>query len=88
MPFIFKCFHDKQYAQWHKKALRKYQTRKSPDSQNVFLSFFFFFRRLVQNCVTLSGWYLHKTAAFYTEQCTSPLLFHNFEVSKALQFGH
>jgi len=26
---------------------------------------------------------LHKTAAFYTEQCTSPLLFHNFEVSRS-----
>ena len=25
---------------------------------------------------------LHKTAAFYTEQCTSPSLFHNFQVSQ------
>ena len=26
-------------------------------------------------------WFPHKMAAFYTEQCTSPLLFLNFEVS-------
>jgi len=25
---------------------------------------------------------LHKTAAFYTEQCTSPLISHNFGVSQ------
>ena len=37
---------------------------------------------LVQNCITLSWWFLHKTAAFYTEQCTSLLLLHNFEVSQ------
>jgi len=37
---------------------------------------------LVQNCMTLSQWFSHKTIAFYTEQCTSPLLFHNFEVSR------
>ena len=36
---------------------------------------------LVQICVTLSWLFSHKTAPFYTEQCTSPLLFHNFEVS-------
>jgi len=32
--------------------------------------------------MTLSQWFSQKTAAFYTEQCTSPLLFHNFEVSR------
>jgi len=26
--------------------------------------------------------FLHKTAAFYTEQCTSPSLLHSFEVSR------
>jgi len=40
--FIFECFHDEQHTQWHKKTLWKYRTRKSPGSQNVFLSFFFF----------------------------------------------
>ena len=37
---------------------------------------------LVQNGMTLSQWFPHKTAAFYTEQCTSPSLFHNYEVSQ------
>ena len=32
--------------------------------------------------MTLSRWFSHKTAAFYTEQCTSPMLSHNFEVSR------
>ena len=43
IPFIFECFYDKQHAHWRKKASRKYQTRKSPDSQIGSLSFFFFF---------------------------------------------
>ena len=30
---------------------------------------------LVQICVTLSRWFWHKTAAFFTEQCTSQSLF-------------
>ena len=30
---------------------------------------------LVQICVTLSRWFLYKTAAFFTEQCTSLSLF-------------
>ena len=34
---------------------------------------------LVQNCATLSQWFSHKTVAFYTEQCTSPLLFATFK---------
>ena len=38
--------------------------------------------RLIQNCMTHSHWFLHETVAFYTELCTSPLLFHNFEVSQ------
>jgi len=37
---------------------------------------------LVQICVTLWRWFLCKTAAFSTEQCTSPLLFNRFEVSQ------
>jgi len=49
-----------------------------------FLSSFFFSSTsdgLVQICVTLSQWFLHKTAAFFSEQCTSPSLFSRFEVS-------
>ena len=38
--------------------------------------------RLVQIWLTPSRWCLHKTAAFYTEQCMTPLLFDNFEVSQ------
>jgi len=37
--------------------------------------------RLVQNFVTLSWWFSHKTAACYTDQCTSPSFLHHFEVS-------
>ena len=38
--------------------------------------------RLVQICVTLSRWFSHKTAEFFTEQCTSPSLFSRFEVTR------
>ena len=37
---------------------------------------------LAHYCVNLLGWFTHETAAFYTEQCTTPSLFHNFEVSR------
>jgi len=37
---------------------------------------------LAQYCINLSRWFTHETAAFYTEQCTIPSLFHNFEVSQ------
>jgi len=37
---------------------------------------------IVQNCMTLSQSFSHKTVAFYTEQCTSPSLFHNFVLSR------
>jgi len=41
--------------------------------------------------VTLSRWFLHKTA-FFTEQCTSPSLFSRFEVTqgnsnRSLKYG-
>ena len=69
------------------KVSQKYQTRKSPHSRKCFfLSSFSSFSssdRLVQNCVTLSQWFWCKTAAFITEQCTSPSLFYNFEVSRS-----
>ena len=49
-----------------------------------FLPAFFFLSSdgLAQYCVNLSRWFKHETAAFCTEQCTTPLLFHNFEVSR------
>ena len=40
-----------------------------------FFFFFFFFRQGISNCVTLSQWFSHKTATFYTKQCTSPFTF-------------
>ena len=47
--------------------------------------FFFFLLSsdgLAQYCVNLSRWFTHETAAFCTEQCTTPSLFHSFEVSR------
>jgi len=49
-----------------------------------FFFFFVLFVVVVQNCMTLSQWFSYKAAAFYTEQCTTPLLFHYFEVSQVL----
>jgi len=55
-----------------------------------FLFFFSFFLQtvLVQYCVNLTHWFMHETAAFYTEQCTTPSLFHNFEVSRSHSLKH
>jgi len=56
------------------------------DSHQMAKMFFFLSSTsdwLVQNCMTLSQWFLNNTAAVYTEQCTTPSLFHNFEVSRA-----
>ena len=38
--------------------------------------------RQVENCVTFSQWFSHKTAAFHTEQCMTPSFFHKSEVSQ------
>jgi len=48
-------------------------------------SFFFLLSSsdgLAHYCVNLSRWFTHETAAFCTEQCTTPSLFHNFEISQ------
>ena len=69
-------------------AEKHHWTRKLKNGQNVlfFLSSFFFLLSssdgLAQYCVNFSWWFTHKTAAFYTEQCTTLSLFHNFEVSQ------
>ena len=39
---------------------------------------------LAQYCVNLSRWFTHETAAFCMEQCTTPSLFHSFEVSRGI----
>ena len=75
--YIFECFHDQQDSQWRKKALRKYPTKQQQNGQIVFL----LSDGLAQYCVNLSCWFTHETA-FSTEQCTTPSLFHNFEVSQ------
>ena len=49
---------------------------------SYFLSFFLPSDGLAQRCVNLSRRFTHEIAAFYTEQCTSPSLFHNFGVSQ------
>ena len=50
---------------------------------SFFFSFFLSSDGLAQYCVNLSHWFTHKTAAFPTEQCTTPSLFHNFEASQS-----
>ena len=59
------------------------------ESSKTAKMFFFFFRffspssdGLAQYCVDFSRWFTHETAAFYTEQCTTPSLLHNIEVSQ------
>ena len=60
-----------------------YQTRMSLDGKIVFFLSSSTSDGLVQNCVTISQWFSHKSAtAFYSEHCTSPSLFHNCEVSQ------
>ena len=53
----------------------------SSSSSSFFLSFFLSSDGLAQYCVNLSRWFTHETAAFSTEQCTTPSLFHNFEAT-------
>ena len=69
---------------------RKHRTSTKPRTHKTgqmffFLSFFLLFSSsdgLAHYCVNLSRWFTHETAAFCTEQCTTPSLFHNFEVSQ------
>jgi len=64
----------------------KHHKSSEPESSKTAKMFFFFLSSssdgLTQYCVNLSCWFTHETAAFYTEQCTTPSLFHNFEVSR------
>ena len=46
-----------------------------------FILLLFLLLLLLQIHMTLSQWFLHKAAAFSTEQCTSPSLSYRFEVS-------
>jgi len=65
---------------------RKLHESTQPNSSKTAKLFFFFFfflssDGLAQCCVNLSRWFTHETEAFFTEQCTTPSLFHNFVVS-------
>ena len=65
-------------------SARDHRKSTEPESHQMAKVLFFLSSssdRLVQNCVTLSQWFWHKTAAFYTEQFTIPSLFNNSEVS-------
>jgi len=77
--FIFECFHDQQDSHWREKASRKYPTKQQQNGQIVFL---LSSDGLAQYFVNLSRWFTHKTAAFSTEQCTTPSLFRNIEASQ------
>jgi len=83
VPFIFECFHDQQDSQWRKKASQSTKPRTHKTGQMFFflLSFFLSSDGVAQYCMNLSRWFTHETAAFCREQCTTPSLFHNFEVS-------
>jgi len=63
-------------------AIKRRESTEPESHQTAKIFFFFFFRRASQICVTLSRWLSHKTAAFFTEQCTSPSLFSRFEVTR------
>ena len=62
----------------------KHHESSEPQSSKTTKMFFFLLSSdgLAQYCVNLSRWFMHETAAFYTEQCTTPSLFHKFEVSQ------
>jgi len=62
---------------------RKHRKGTKPTTRKMVQMFFFLLSSdgLARYCVNLSQWFTHETAAFCTEQCTTPLLFHNLEVS-------
>jgi len=45
-------------------------------------------RHTFSNCLSISQSFSHNTAALYTEQCTSPLLFTTLKSYKVVQTGH
>jgi len=63
---------------------KKHHKSIEPESHQMskMFSFFFFFRRTSSNLHDSFTMVLHKTAAFSTEQCTSPSHFSMFEVSR------
>ena len=65
---------------------KKHRKSTEPESHKTAKMVFFLSSsssdRLVQMCVTLSQWFLHKTEAFFTEQCINSSLFSRFEVTR------
>ena len=55
-------------------------TRKTGKLFFFLLSFFLSSDGLAQRRLNRSSWFSHETAAFHTEQCTSPSLFRNLQV--------
>ena len=100
VPFIFKCYDDQQDSKDIVKSTEQGNHLKCffpicllrllllGVSYFYFCFFFFIFFILfvvvVQNCMTLSQRFSYEAVAFYTEQRTTPLLFHYFEVSQVL----
>jgi len=68
----------------HNGARKRHESTQPNSSKTAKLFFFLLLSSdgLAQYCVNLSRWFTHETAAFSTEQCTTPSLFHNFEVSQ------
>jgi len=64
-----------------RKGIAKVPNQKVAKQPNVFL-LLLTSDWLAQYCVNLSRWFTHETTAFCMEQYTTPLLFHNFKVSR------
>ena len=70
---IYECFITYNMPSGAKK--QKYQTRKSPDGQNVFFLLLVLLLQMASSILhDFHDGFLPKTAALYTEQCTSPLV--------------
>jgi len=66
-------------------GMRKHRESTEPESSKTAKMFFFLLLSsdgLAQRCVNFSPWFRYETAALYTEQCTTPSLLHNIEVSQ------
>ena len=78
--FIFKCFSWWTTSPVAWKSIAKVLNQKVARQPNGFLSSSFFRWASSFLCDSFAM-VLHKTAAFYTKQCTISSLFHSFEVS-------
>ena len=72
-------------TQWCKKHR---ESTKPESRQTAKMFFFFFFFRWASSNLRDSRWFLHKTAAFSTEQCTSSSLFLGLKSHKVIRITH